>query len=291
MTKKIVLNFILSAICYVALGVALIIWPATSINVFCYVLGGVTAAYGLWQVYRFISHRDERYSTLSLMVGIVALALGICFFVKPELFASILPFILGLYLIFDGVVKLQASIDIKKDGYEKWGILLLLAVLMIALGVVILLNPFQSAQVLITFIGICMLADGVINLFNAFVVWQHLRALKKVAAAAVNAVASAAGATADVVVDAVSTDDIPEEPAPDSVPEPAAEDETQPEEYAENPYILRKCAPPPRCGGVLLYLLRYPPFLLDRDRSKPQPHDDAAHPWGVHEPALEGLEP
>ena len=113
-----------------------------------------------------------------------------------------------------------------------------LAVLMIALGVVILLNPFQSAQVLITFIGICMLADGVINLFNAFVVWQHLRALKKVAAAAVNAVASAAGATADVVVDAVSTDDIPEEPAPDSVPEPAAnsvpepaaEDEKKPEE-------------------------------------------------------------
>lgn len=50
---------------------------------------------------------------------------------------------------------------------------------MIALGVVILLNPFQSAQALITFIGICMLLDGVINLWNAFVVWQHLRVLKK----------------------------------------------------------------------------------------------------------------
>ena len=44
MTKKFVLNFILSAICYVALGIALIVWPATSINIFCYVLGGVTAA-------------------------------------------------------------------------------------------------------------------------------------------------------------------------------------------------------------------------------------------------------
>ena len=120
MTKKFVLNFILSAICYVALGIALIVWPATSINIFCYVLGGVTAAYGLWQVYRFISHREERYATLSLMVGIVALALGICFFVKPELFASILPFILGLYLIFDGVVKLQAAIDIKR-GLPKMG--------------------------------------------------------------------------------------------------------------------------------------------------------------------------
>ena len=61
MTKKFVLNFILSAICYVALGIALIVWPAASINVFCYVLGGVTAAYGLWQIYRFISHREERH--------------------------------------------------------------------------------------------------------------------------------------------------------------------------------------------------------------------------------------
>ena len=216
MTKKFVLNFILSAICYVALGIALIVWPAASIYVFCYVLGGVTAAYGLWQIYRFISHREERYATLSLMVGIVALALGICFFVKPELFASILPFILGLYLIFDGVVKLQAAIDIKKEGYQKWGILLLLAVLMIALGVVILLNPFQSAQVLITFIGVCMLLDGVINLWNAFVVWQHLRALKKAATAAVDTIAAAVeaangNAPADVAVDAVSTADAPAE--------------------------------------------------------------------------------
>ena len=209
MTKKFVLNFILSAICYVALGIALIVWPAASINVFCYVLGGVTAAYGLWQIYRFISHREERYATLSLMVGI-------CFFVKPELFVSILPFILGLYLIFDGVVKLQAAIDIKKEGYQKWGILLLLAVLMIALGVVILLNPFQSAQALITFIGICMLLDGVINLWNAFVVWQHLRVLKKAASAAIDTIAAAVDAAngnapADVVVDAVSTADAPAE--------------------------------------------------------------------------------
>ena len=131
-------------------------------------------------------------------------------------FVSILPFILGLYLIFDGVVKLQAAIDIKKEGYQKWGILLLLAVLMIALGVVILLNPFQSAQALITFIGICMLLDGVINLWNAFVVWQHLRVLKKAASAAIDTIAAAVDAAngnapADVVVDAVSTADAPAE--------------------------------------------------------------------------------
>ena len=287
MTKKFVLNFILSAICYVALGIALIVWPATSINVFCYVLGGVTAAYGLWQVYRFISHREERYATLSLMVGIVALALGICFFVKPELFASILPFILGLYLIFDGVVKLQAAIDIKKDGYQKWGILLLLAVLMIALGVVILLNPFQSAQVLITFIGICMLLDGVINLWNAFVVWQHLRALKKAASAAIDTIAGRRSQR--------------QRPCrcgggrskrlryPRSTCRRAAFRKRQQHRGTISP--KHKSAPPPKSGGVLLYLLRYPSFLLDRDRSKPQLHDDAAHPWGVHEPALEGLEP
>ena len=142
-----------------------------------------------------------------------------------------MPFILGLYLIFDGVVKLQAALDIKKEGYQKWGILLLLAVLMIALGVVILLNPFHSAQVLTAFIGACMLVDGVINLWNAVVVWQHLRTLKKAAADAVEAVAAAvnhaADVAADVVVDAVSatTDDAAEQSdAPQTGAPPAKEE-------------------------------------------------------------------
>ena len=187
MTKKMFTNFLISSACYIALGIALMVWPVASLNVFCYVVGSITAAYGLWRIYRFISHREERYVTVGLFIGIVALALGICFFVKPEIFSSILPFILGLYLIFDGAVKLQAAIDIKKDGYTKWGILLLLALLMIALGVVIIINPFDSAAVLVTFIGASMVVDGAINLWNAIVVYQHLRALKKAAKETVEA--------------------------------------------------------------------------------------------------------
>ena len=64
-----------------------------------------------------------------------------------------------------------------------------------------------------------MLLDGVINLWNAFVVWQHLRVLKKAASVAIDTIAAAVDAAngnapADVVVDAVSTADAPaEEPA------------------------------------------------------------------------------
>lgn len=216
MTKKNAINFLLSCICYIALGIALIAWPAESLKLFCYVLGGVTAVYGLWQVYRFIAHREEKFSTVGLLVGIVALALGISLFVNPELFSSILPFILGLYLIFDGAVKLQAALDIKKDGYERWAILLLLSLLMVALGVVIVINPFHSAGVLVAFIGICMLADGVINLWNAIVVIRHLRALKKAAA---NAEA------VDITEDAAEVKDPPaEETAEENNPDNAETD-------------------------------------------------------------------
>lgn len=212
MTKKNAINFLLSCICYIALGIALIAWPAESLKLFCYVLGGVTAVYGLWQVYRFIAHREEKFSAVGLLVGIVALALGISLFVNPELFSSILPFILGLYLIFDGAVKLQAALDIKKDGYERWAILLLLSLLMVALGVVIVINPFQSAGVLVAFIGICMLADGIINLWNAVVVIRHLRALKKASAnAAAEAEAPLAEEAAEEGIPEASGTDAPGE--------------------------------------------------------------------------------
>lgn len=117
---------------------------------------------------------------------------------------------------------------------------------MIALGVVILLNPFQSAQALITFIGICMLLDGVINLWNAFVVWQHLRVLKKAASAAIDTIAAAVDAAngnapADVVVDAVSTADAPAE-------EPTAEQPVE-ENTPQRINLKDKIFPPPQDGG------------------------------------------
>lgn len=202
MTKKMFTNFLISSICYIALGIALMVWPIASLNVFCYVIGSVTVAYGLWRIYRFVTHREERYVTVGLFVGIVALALGLCLFIKPEIFSSILPMILGLYLVFDGMVKLQAAFDIKRDGYEKWGILLLLALLMIALGVVIILNPFDSATVLVAFIGASMVVDGAINLWNAIVVYQHLKALKKAA----KEVVETAGAVAEELHDAAMAD-------------------------------------------------------------------------------------
>lgn len=191
MTKKMFSNFIISAACYIALGVALMAWPKASLNIFCYVIGGVTAAYGLWRIYRYITHREDRYATVGLFVGIIALALGICLFVKPEIFSSILPIILGLYLIFDGIVKLQAVLTIRKDGYPKWGILLLLALLMIVLGGVIVYNPFDSGVVLVAFVGASMLVDGVINLWNAIVVRQQLSIVRDAVKETVDAAAEA----------------------------------------------------------------------------------------------------
>lgn len=212
MTKKSAVNFLLSALCYIALGVALIAWPDASVNLFCYALGAMAAVYGLLRLFRYITHREERYAIINLLVGVVALALGICLFIKPELFASILPFVLGLYLIFDGIVKLQSTFAIKKEGYEKWGILLLLALVTVALGVVTVLNPFQSADFLITFIGICMLADGIINGYNAIAILKQLRLNKQVSA------------QVDAIVEAETAEGC-EPPAPEAVDAVVAEAE------------------------------------------------------------------
>ncbi len=216
MTKKTFYNFLVSSICYIVLGIALIVWPTASLNLFCYIVGAVTVVYGLWCVYRFISHREEKYITVGLFIGIIALALGICFFVKPEIFSSILPIILGLYLVFDGVVKLQAAFDFKKENYERWGILLLLSLLMIALGIVTIMNPFQSAAVLVIFIGASMIVDGGINIWNAIVVRGLLKALKNAVEAAVDAVT---GETVPEIVAETEAAAVVSEPA-----EPAEEE-------------------------------------------------------------------
>ena len=77
---------------------------------------------------------------------------------------SLLPAIVGIYTVVSGVFKLQTAFEAKHFGLSKWWGMLLISLVTIALGVVLLLRPFSSAMLLIRFMGLAILADGIQDL-------------------------------------------------------------------------------------------------------------------------------
>ena len=172
MVKKLKWNLILMSLLYVGLGIFLVMKPGTALNIVCYALGGVVLACAAVQLIRyFVVERGVFQSQLTLISGLVCLALGVFLLLRSDIVVSILPIVFGLFVIFDAIGRVQNALDLRRCGYDSWKGFLLLPVLSVVLGVVLgvvlIANPFGAMETLVMAIGVILIVEGAINLLSA----------------------------------------------------------------------------------------------------------------------------
>ena len=79
-----------------------------------------------------------------------------------------MPFILGLLIVISGIVKLQEALDMMKYRADGSVTVLVIAILSLVLGILILINPFGTAELLFRIIGIALIYNGVSDLLTVF---------------------------------------------------------------------------------------------------------------------------
>ena len=184
MVKKLKWNLVLMSVLYLGLGIFLVLKPGTALNIVCYALGGVVLACAAVQLIRyFVVERGVFQSQLTLISGIICLALGAFLLLRSDIVVSILPVVFGLFVIFDAIARVQNALDLRRCGYDSWKGFLLLPVLSVVLGVVLgvvlIVNPFGAMETLVMAIGIILIVEGAINLLSALYTVLALRRFAK----------------------------------------------------------------------------------------------------------------
>lgn len=167
---------VLAAVAGLVLGLLLLIFPESSGIVICYVCAAAVAIFGIMHLINYFVYKGpEHIYRYDLTQGIVGIALGVFLFISPKFLLGVLPVVLGIVIIIDSVVKLQNAFDYMRMGYGRWWIMLILSVVTCALGVLILTDPFMAAMTLLTFIGISMIVNSVIDLWNIFYLSRRIK--------------------------------------------------------------------------------------------------------------------
>ncbi len=182
MLRNLKFSFIISSLAYIILGAVLLVWPNTSLKVICYAFGGITLFYGLLRFTNYLGNREN--SSIfqgDLFWGIIMMGLGIFLLIKPDIVHSILPIVIGLFIIFNSIIKLQHAFELKFSHYEKWWILLFIGLFTTIIGTVIAFNPFKAMETTMKVIGISLVCDGLANIFTILFVTIVLHYLKRVA--------------------------------------------------------------------------------------------------------------
>ena len=160
MAKKLKWNLILMSLLYLALGIFLLMVPGTALNVVCCALGGVVLACAAVQLVRyFVVERGVFQSQLTLISGLVCLALGAFLIIRSDVVVRVLPIVFGLFVIFDSLGRIQNALELRRCGYPSWKIFLLLAVLSVVLGIVMVVDPFGTMETLVMAIGLILILE------------------------------------------------------------------------------------------------------------------------------------
>lgn len=174
-------SYIFISALYVVLGVVLLAWPTLSVQMICYGLAVAMIVIGIsYGIMYFTKDNLEGFLQMDLVIGIVCLAFGIFILLNPTFLSSVLPFAMGIILLLGAIVKIQSAFNMKKLRFKKWYLILICALVVGALGAVLLWNPFKEEKYMILYIGICLILDGLTNLVSLICIQTRLRKLKKI---------------------------------------------------------------------------------------------------------------
>lgn len=160
---------VITSVIILVLGIFLFIQPDTIIHMISIILGGIILIPGIASL---IDYFKNKYQP-SLISGVITIIIGMILIVNTKLVASILPFILGIYFIVNGINRLQYALQLKKQAIH-YSTSLVFSILIIICGILFIINPFGGALVITKVMGIFMIIYAVLDLSNTIFIKKEM---------------------------------------------------------------------------------------------------------------------
>ena len=161
------LGYAVLSVAYCVIG-ALLIWNPGGAAALGEALGVALMAFGGVKLVGYFSRDLFRLAfQYDLEFGILLLALGAAVLRRPEEVLSFLLTALGAAALADGLFKIRIARDARRFGIASWRVILALAAVTGAVGLALVLRPWDSVRVLAALLGVSLLAEGILNLWVA----------------------------------------------------------------------------------------------------------------------------
>ena len=165
---------VIESLATVILGILLIAWPEVVLKAIAYIVGIFFVVKGAYQIINyFVVKGQNDFFNNGLLAGIISALIGIAALVMGEEIASIFRIIIGIWLIYESLVRMNTAIKLYSAGISAWKYILILSLIMLVFGVFI---AFYTGAV-ITLIGWAMILVGVVGIVGDIMFIQHVNVI------------------------------------------------------------------------------------------------------------------
>ena len=164
-----------TSVFFILFGLSLALMPVNTVNILCKVVFGlVLIGAGLYHVFIFVMEK-ENATILDLFSGVIVMVIGVFLFMNPQIVVKLLTLLLGAFILVDSIWMLRGSLKLKKRIVGTWKAFLAAALLFVALGVLILINPFSQLKVTMQVAGWIFVINGVVDIIFYFLLSHGMK--------------------------------------------------------------------------------------------------------------------
>ncbi len=171
---------LLAGILLVGVGLWAIIFPRHSIIAVAIVFALTFLIVGLFETVFAISNRKGMINWgWGLALGIINLLIGILLLANPGISALTLAFYADFVILFQSLSAIIIAFDLKNYRILQWGNLFALGMTGLIIAILLLLNPNFTNVVIVVFLGLSLIIDGVISIYFSLKLKQIKSLAKK----------------------------------------------------------------------------------------------------------------
>ena len=160
------------------IGIFLLSKPEVTLHAISYVIGILLIVWGIIPIITFITNKEkESYLEFSFICGVFSCLFGIIIMINPNIIGSIIPFLIGTWMIINGIIKLSYSITLNKESNAT--ISIMISIIILICGLLLIFNPFGGAVVLTKLIGVFTIIYSLLDLIECFTLKRTVKKFNK----------------------------------------------------------------------------------------------------------------
>lgn len=170
------IGYIIMSLLFCVFGLCLILIPGTMAPIIAGVFGVLLILFGVVRLIGYFSRDLFRLAfQYDLALGLLLIVLGTVTVWRTDHVMVFIGVVTGIYALADGLLKIQISLDARVFGIGLWWLILASAILAGVTGSFLIFRPMESAKILVILLGICLLAEGILNLVTVLTAVKIIR--------------------------------------------------------------------------------------------------------------------
>lgn len=163
-----------SSVLTLILGLVLLIAPGASLKFITFIIALGAILMGVIQLFEYIKMpKENRIMSLSLILAIVLLAVGIFLMLNLTALVNFITLMIGIFVAVKSIFKIQFAFNLRGIS-DKWKYNLVVGLVGMTIGVLLIFNPFGSAEMFLRIIGLILGVSSVIELIEASSIMRTL---------------------------------------------------------------------------------------------------------------------